>query len=426
LPAESNGSEEALMHETVPSLEKSTLGLHSLDEYAPLIGAAAAERISRKADRLRASHIVHISSTFYGGGVTEILTPLSLMMNAMGIETGWRMIQGTPGFFACTKKLHNTLQGATTDLTPEEKAIYQQVVFENATRLHIEDCDAVIVHDPQPLPLVTHFPDRDMPWIWQCHVDLSEPNPAVWRYLRDFVEQYDAAVFSLPEYAQGLQTDQRFITPAINPFSPKNREMSDDEIDECLADYDVPTDRPLVVQVSRFDRWKDPLGVIEAFRKARAEVDCALVLVGNNAVDDPEGGAILEAIESSIDDGMIVLTADDPNLVNALQRRAAVVLQKSTREGFGLTVTEAMWKGAAVIGGNVGGIRKQIIDGDNGFLVDTIDQAAERIVQVLKEARLRERLGARARETVRQKLLMSHLVEDWIDLLTTFDRTSSH
>jgi trehalose synthase len=426
LPAESNGSEEALMHETVPSLEKSTLGLHSLDEYAPLIGAAAAERISRKADRLRASHIVHISSTFYGGGVTEILTPLSLMMNAMGIETGWRMIQGTPGFFACTKKLHNTLQGATTDLTPEEKAIYQQVVFENATRLHIEDCDAVIVHDPQPLPLVTHFPDRDMPWIWQCHVDLSEPNPAVWRYLRDFVEQYDAAVFSLPEYAQGLQTDQRFITPAINPFSPKNREMSDDEIDECLADYDVPTDRPLVVQVSRFDRWKDPLGVIEAFRKARAEVDCALVLVGNNAVDDPEGGAILEAIESSIDDGMIVLTADDPNLVNALQRRAAVVLQKSTREGFGLTVTEAMWKGAAVIGGNVGGIRKQIIDGDNGFLVDTVDQAAERIVQVLKEARLRERLGARARETVRQKLLMSHLVEDWIDLLTTFDRRSWH
>jgi trehalose synthase len=414
------------MHETVPSIETSTLGLQSLEEYAPLIGAAAAERISRKADRLRASHIVHISSTFYGGGVTEILTPLTLMMNAMGIETGWRMIQGTPGFFACTKKLHNTLQGATTDLTPEEKAIYEQVVFENATRLHIEDCDAVIVHDPQPLPLVTHFPDRDMPWVWQCHVDLSEPNPAVWRYLSDFVEQYDAAVFSLPEYAQGLQTDQRFITPAINPFSPKNREMSDDEIDECLADYDVPTDRPLVVQVSRFDRWKDPLGVIEAFRKARAEVDCALVLVGNNAVDDPEGGAILEAIESSIDDGMVVLTADDPNLVNALQRRAAVVLQKSTREGFGLTVTEAMWKGAAVIGGNVGGIRKQIIDGDNGFLVDTVDQAAERIVQVLKEARLRERLGARARETVRQKFLMSHLVEDWIDLLTTFDRRSWH
>ena len=414
------------MHETVPSIETSTLGLQSLEEYAPLIGAAAAERISRKADRLRASHIVHISSTFYGGGVTEILTPLTLMMNAMGIETGWRMIQGTPGFFACTKKLHNTLQGATTDLTPEEKAIYEQVVFENATRLHIEDCDAVIVHDPQPLPLVTHFPDRDMPWVWQCHVDLSEPNPAVWRYLRDFVEQYDAAVFSLPEYAQGLQTDQRFITPAINPFSPKNREMSDDEIDECLADYDVPTDRPLVVQVSRFDRWKDPLGVIEAFRKARAEVDCALVLVGNNAVDDPEGGAILEAIESSIDDGMVVLTADDPNLVNALQRRAAVVLQKSTREGFGLTVTEAMWKGAAVIGGNVGGIRKQIINGDNGFLVDTVDQAAERIVQVLKEARLRERLGTRARETVRQKFLMSHLVEDWIDLLTTFDRRSWH
>jgi len=278
------------------------------------------------------------------------------------------------------------------------------------------------VHDPQPLPLVKHFAEREMPWLWQCHIDLSSPNSAVWNYLRGFVEEYEAAIFSLPEYRQDLSIDQRFITPAINPFCPKNSELSDEEIEKCLEHYRIPTDRPLVVQVSRFDRWKDPVGVIEAFRKAREQVDCTLVLVGNNALDDPEGDVILETIHSSVDERIIVLTADDPILVNALQRRAAVILQKSIREGFGLTVTEAMWKGAAVIGGNVGGIRRQITNGENGFLVDTVDQAAERIVQVLSDPALRERLGSRARETVRNNFLMSRLLEDWIDLLAIYDR----
>src|SRR5262245_61281687 len=187
-----------------PTVEKSTLGLHSIQQYEPLIGRAAVARILDKAERLGPAHLVHISSTFYGGGVTEILTPLTLMMNAMGIATSWHLIQGTPAFFHCTKKLHNTLQGETIEVSEADKAIYEQVVFENATRLHIEDCDAVIVHDPQPLPLIEHFKERDAPWIWQCHVDLSSPNPAVWNYLRGLVEQYDSAVFSLPDYAQQL------------------------------------------------------------------------------------------------------------------------------------------------------------------------------------------------------------------------------
>jgi trehalose synthase len=221
----------------------------------------------------------------------------------------------------------------------------------------------------------------------------------------------------MPEYAQQLGVEQRVITPAI-----ENREMSDREIEDCLEHYRVPTDRPLVVQVSSFDRWKDPVGVIEAFRKAAEQVDARLVLVGNNAVDDPESGVILETIQGSLDERFILLTVDDPNLVNALQRRAAVVLQKSTREGFGLTVTEATWKGAAVIGGNVGGIRRQIRDGENGFLVDTVDQAAERIVQVLTNWRLRQRISERARETVRANFLMSRLVENWIDVLSAFQR----
>jgi trehalose synthase len=404
------------------ALEKATLGLHPLEQYAPLIGAAAVERIASKADHARDVYVVHVSSTFYGGGVTEILTPLTLMMNALGIQTGWHLIQGTPAFFNCTKKFHNALQGERIGISNVERAIYEQVAFENATRLHLAEAGAVIVHDPQPLPLVDHFHQRIGPWLWQCHIDLSSPDAAAWNYLRGFVEQYDAAVFSLPGYAQDLDIRQRFITPAINPFSAKNSELSEDEIDQCLSHYMIPTDRPLVTQVSRFDRWKDPVGVIEAFRKAREQVDCTLVLVGNTATDDPEGEVMLDTIRNSIDERVIVLTVDDPILVNALQRRSAVVLQKSTREGFGLTVTEAMWKGAAVVGGNVGGIRHQIRDRENGFLVDTIDQAADRMVQLLRDPGLRKRIGAQARETVREKFLMSRLLEDWVDLLAGYRR----
>jgi len=404
------------------AVQRSTLGLHTLEQYEPLIGAATVERIAAKADRVRTMRVAHISSTFYGGGVTELLTPLTLMMNATGIETDWHLIQGTPGFFGCTKKLHNTLQGERVEFSDAERTIYEQVVFENATRLHLDECDAVIVHDPQPLPLISHFVDRDIPWLWQCHIDLSSSYAPVWTYLRRFIEQYNAAIFSLPEYGQELRIDQQFVTPAIDPFSAKNRELSNREIREFLHNYRIPTDRPLVTQISRFDRWKDPMGVIDAFRKAREQVDCTLVLVGNNASDDPEGGKILETIQGAADEGIIVLAVDDPTLVNALQRSAAVVLQKSTREGFGLTVTEAMWKGAAVIGGDVGGIRHQIKDEWNGFLVSTPDQAAARMVQLLKDPGLREQIGSQAKESVRQNFLMSRLLEDWLDLLAKYER----
>jgi trehalose synthase len=317
------------------------------------------------------------------------------------------------------------LQGQSDSFSDAEKSLYEEVVAENALRLHLDDCDAVIVHDPQPLPLIRHFADHDMPWLWRCHIDLSAPDQAAWDYVRGFVEGYDLAIFSLPEFGDGLGIQRRFVMPAIDPFSAKNRELTDFEIRDCLTRYRIPTDRPLVVQVSRFDRWKDPLGVIEAFRKAREQVDCTLVLVGNGATDDPEGDVILETIHSSIDEHVIVVKVDDPVLVNALQRRAAVVLQKSTREGFGLTVAEAMWKGAAVVGGNVGGIRRQIKDGENGFLVESIDQAADRIVQILKDPALRKRLGSRAKETVRDRFLMSRLLEDWVDLLAIYETRAS-
>jgi trehalose synthase len=399
--------------------EPARFALTSVETYETLIGSEAVARIRKKADRLRDMHVVHVNSTYYGGGVATILSSLSLLMNAAGIRTGWRAIQGRPDFFSITKKMHNALQGGEINLSRIKREIYESVVFENAARMHLAH-DAVIVHDPQPLPLIRHFRKR-APWIWRCHVDLSHPNAELWSYLTEFIERYDAVVFSLPEYAQKLTPPQRFIMPAIDPFSTTNRDLSEAEIAARLQHYDIPTDLPLVVQVSRFDKWKDPQGVIDAFHLARREVDARLVLVGNVATDDPEGQEIFESLCGQHNDRVRILSVQDSAFVNALQRRAAVVLQKSIREGFGLTVTEAMWKGAAVIGARVGGIRHQIEDGVNGFLVESVEQAAARIVQLLTDPPLRARLGAAARETVRTRFLMTRLMEEWLDLLGAFE-----
>jgi trehalose synthase len=410
---------ELIMNDNSAPTQEFTLP--SLADYETLIGAQAVDRILRKAAQLRDLHVLNINSTYYGGGVAEILSSLTLLMNASGVRTGWRVIQGRPDFFSITKKMHNALQGADINLTELKCRIYEEVCFENAARMHI-DHDLIIVHDPQPLPLVRFF-RKKAPWVWRCHVDLSQPHPQLWSYLADFMERYDAVVVSLPEYAQKLTVPQRFIMPAINPFASTNKPLSEEQIDERLGHYGIPTDLPLVVQVSRFDKWKDPGGVIEAFQKARKQVEATLVLVGNVATDDPEGQEVFESVAKCRDERIVILSVQDSALVNALQRRAAVVLQKSLREGFGLTVTEAMWKATAVIGGRVGGIRHQIEDGVNGFLVDSADQAAERIVQLVRDRALRERLGGAARRTVCERFLMTRLMEEWLDLIAGFEPT---
>lgn len=399
--------------------EISDLRAVSLQDYESLVGAETVARVQEKANRLSDLHVTHVSATYYGGGVAELLSSLTILMNTAGIETGWRVIQGAPDFFSVTKKMHNALQSGDINLTERKKSIYREVIHENALRNHI-DHDRVIIHDPQPLPMIDHYRKRG-PWIWHCHVDMTEPDRELWRYLKPTIEQYDAVVFTLEEYGQVLDTPQVFMYPAIDPFTTKNRQLSEEEIQERLEHYDIPTDRPIITQISRFDKWKDPEGVIEAFQLAREEVDAVLVLLGNMASDDPEGKAVYEALLEYEDGDILILSKEDTALVNALQSRAAVVLQKSRREGFGLTVTEAMWKGAAVIGGNVGGIRYQIEDGENGFLVDTVEQAAERIVQLVKDDDLRQRLGEQARETVRQRFLMIRLLEDYLDLLGSFE-----
>lgn len=393
--------------------------LPSVEQFEPLVGAETVERILQKGARLRDLHVVNVNSTYYGGGVAEILSSLTVLMNSLGIRTGWRVIQGRPDFFSITKKMHNALQGESINLSAQKKRIYEEVVFENAARMHL-DHDVVIVHDPQPLPLIRHY-RKNNPWIWRCHVDLTKPNSELWNYLASFVERYDAVVLSLPEYAQKLSVPQRFIMPAINPFSTTNKELSEAEIKDRLAHHNIPTDLPIVAQISRFDMWKDPQGVIDAFRLARKEIDATLVLLGNIATDDPEGQQIFESLCACAEERIRILSAQDSALVNALQRQAAVVLQKSLREGFGLTVTEAMWKATPVIGGNVGGIRHQIEDGVNGFLVDSIEQTAERIVQLIKSPDLGKRLGRAARNTVRERFLLTRLMEEQLDLIAAFE-----
>lgn len=397
--------------------------LVTAEDYEPFIGAQAVDRILAKARKVEDLHVVHINSTYYGGGVAELLSSLTLLMNSVGVRTGWRVIQGRHDFFSITKKIHNALQGADINLSDLKMQILEEVVYENAVRIHL-DHDIVIVHDPQPLPLIQHFRRRG-PWIWQCHVDLTHPNAVVWAYLKQFIEQYDACVFSIPEYAQQITRPQNFFMPAIDPFSMTNKDIEDSVIDDRLSHYKIPTDLPLIVQISRFDRWKDPRGVIEAFQIARQEVDCTLVLVGNVATDDPEGQDVFEELLGCQDERIHILSCQDSALVNALQRRADVILQKSLREGFGLTVTEAMWKGTPVIGGNVGGIRHQIEDGVNGFLVSTVEQTAERIVTLLKDEGRRISMGQRAHETVRDRFLMTRLMEQYLTLIDGFEATFS-
>jgi trehalose synthase len=397
---------------------------HSLvhvKEYKSYVGEETISRIEAKAAELQDLHVVNVNSTYYGGGVSQLLSSLTLLMNSLGIKTGWRVVHGPPDFFSVTKKMHNALQGGNINLSERKKELYERVVYENAMRNHL-DQDIIIIHDPQPLPLINHYRKKG-PWIWRCHVDMSHPHLQIWDYLAPFVEKYDAVILSGREYTRNIKTPQIIFLPAIDPFTITNRELPAHEIEERLRHYRIPTDRPIVTQISRFDRWKDPEGVIEAFKLARKEVDATLVLLGNIATDDPEGEEVYKSLSSSREERIIILTVQDGALVNALQRKAAVVVQKSIREGFGLTVTEAMWKGAAVIGGNTGGIRYQINDGVNGFLVSSVEETAERIVRLVKDKTLREQLGQQARETVRQRFLMTRLLEQYLDLFGSFQMT---
>jgi len=391
----------------------------SLKNYGNIVGEELVEKIYREAEPLANKHVEHVNSTFYGGGVAEILNSLALLMNDVGIRTGWRLLKGTPDFFNVTKKFHNGLQGEDINLTDIDKRIYLETNEINSVIMHIDFADCLIIHDPQPLPLI-NFYEKKQPWVWRCHIDLSNPNQLLWNYLKQFIGKYDSVIVSMEQYKQkDLQKPYHLIPPSIDPLTTKNKFISETEIKKYLSKFGVELDKPVISQVSRFDKWKDPLGVIKAFEIIKKQVDCKLVLLGSMASDDPEGDIIynhlMEKVKGNRD--IIIINFSDDFLVNCLQRASDVVIQKSTREGFGLTVTEALWKGTPVVAGNVGGIPLQVIDGKNGYLINDVKECADRTVKLLKDPKLREEFGAVGIEHVKKNFLITRHLLDYIRLI---------
>jgi trehalose synthase len=392
-----------------------------LDAYRAVAPQGAVETLWRLAERVRGRTLVHVNSTRFGGGVAEMLHRYVPLLGELGVRTRWEVISGPEEFFRVTKSLHNALQGQEQPLPDALLRTYVEVNRENASRLDLE-ADVVLVHDPQPLALVD-FVERSGRWVWRCHIDVSHPQRRAWGFLRPFVVKYDAAIFSLEKFAQRLPIPQYLIHPSIDPLSEKNRELSEEEVDAVLTRLGIPRDKPILLQVSRFDRFKDPVGVIEAYRMVKRHEDCRLVLAGGTADDDPEGAQVLaevmEAAEGDPEIHVLVLPPTADHEINALQRAATVVIQKSLREGFGLTVTEGMWKGKPVIGGFAGGITAQIIYGVTGYTVNSVEGLAFRVRYLLNNPDLARQMGENAREHVRQNFLIVRDLADHLALVST-------
>ncbi|MFM7718647.1 MAG: glycosyltransferase [Actinomycetota bacterium] len=411
------------MLHTVPVQER------RLDDYREDAGEAALERLREAAAPLAGARLLQVNSTAYGGGVAELLHSHVPLLADLGIEVTWGLFQGSEEFFAVTKAMHNALQGADVAWTVEMEDLYWERVCANAEAFS-DGFDFVLVHDPQPLALLDVLEDegrREGKWVWRCHIDVSAPFAPVWGFLEPAVNRYDAAIFTIPDFVRPGVRGPRVacIPPSIDPRSPKNAPLEPDAVRGLVAHYGVDPDRPLLVQVSRFDPWKDPFGVIDAFRAARERVPgLQLAMVGSLADDDPEGRHYLEATrDHAAGDADVHLLTNLDGVgdleVNAFQRQATVVVQKSLREGFGLVVAEGMWKERPVVGGDVGGIRIQVEDGATGFLVDSVATCAERIVELLLDPGLAERMGKAGRERVRERFLTLRELEEQLRLLAS-------
>lgn len=391
----------------------------TLEDYAEVAPPGTVDFLSRLSEQVRGRTFLHVNSTRQGGGVAEILYRLVPMLNDLGIKAGWEVIAGSPEFFQVTKAFHNALQGEEQVITEEMLDQYRAVTAENAGKIPL-GADLVLIHDPQPAALVEHRPVGGK-WAWRCHIDIARPQRRVWNFLRRYVVQYDAAIFSLPKFAQRLPIPQFLIYPSIDPLSDKNRELAEGEAEGILSRLQVPQDKPILLQVSRFDRFKDPVGVINAYRLVKRRTDCRLILAGGGAADDPEGKTVLAEVREAAGrdpDIQVLELAPDAHLeINALQRAATIVLQKSTKEGFGLTVAEAMWKAKPVIGGAVGGITVQILYDTTGYTVNSVEGAAFRVRQLLNNPDQRARLGRVAREYVRRNFLITRHLGDYLTLL---------
>ncbi|MFP3204305.1 MAG: glycosyltransferase [Metallosphaera yellowstonensis] len=397
-----------------------------IEKFVPIVGEDAVDSVFKIAEKLRGISVLHVNSTPKGGGVAEILSKLVPLMREVGINAEWKVIRGDEEFFKVTKSFHNALQNGTGQLQGNSFETYKKWQEINLSELPL-DYDVVFIHDPQPAGLVTQR--KKGKWIWRCHIDISNPFPPVWEFLRGYVERYDSVIVSSPVFGRDdLSVPQFVIPPSIDPLSVKNKEISRFTVERILRKFGLDLDRPIVTQVSRFDRAKDPVGVIRAFAGMKKHVDGQLVYLGSPATDDPEGEEVyketLKAAEGIKDVHLLLLPPDSDLEVNAFQRGADVVMQKSIKEGFGLTVSEALWKGKPVIGGNTGGIPLQVIHGHTGFLVSTPEEATHYLIYLLRNRDINERMGKMGREHVRNNFLTIRELRDYLmTILLTKGRT---
>jgi trehalose synthase len=390
------------------------------DDYRKIVGDAEINELRFLARALKGKTLKMVNSTAVGGGVAEMLNRLVPMLAELEVTTHWDVITGGNDFFEVTKAFHNALHGAEYELSRAAQEIFLAYNEQNRQRMQFNE-DVVVIHDPQPAGLIRSKADSHARWVWRCHIDLSHPNPQVWGFLRPFIEQFDAAIFSSQSFARQLPIPQYLFYPCIDPLSEKNKDLDDSYVQQICDEFGVDRSRPIVTQVSRFDRLKDPVGVVQAFKLARKYVDCQLVLAGGGASDDPEGALVLKEVKEAVGDDPDVIILDLPPWcalqINALQRASTIVIQKSLREGFGLTVTEALWKGKPTIAGAVGGIPNQIIHKHTGMLVHSVEGCAYQIRYLLTHPEFATQLGHNGREHVKENFLMTTNVRRWLLLL---------
>jgi len=387
-----------------------------IDDYAPIVGASVIEELRLLAERLAGKTILNVNSTAVGGGVAEILMRMIPLLKDLGVDARWDVIKGNERFFAVTKNMHNALHGIVVPITGDDLAFFVDVNRQNAAEMDLTS-DILFIHDPQPIALVERKEELGRKWIWRCHIDFTDPRPEVWDFLKGYIERYDGAVFSAPAFSRPLSVKQVLISPSIDPLSDKNRDLGEDEIDRVCAGYGIDRTRPIVTQISRFDYLKDPVGVIRAYRIVKEHTDCQLVLAGGGATDDPEGLRVLDDVrreaEGDPDIFVLFLPPGSDVEINALQRASSVVLQKSLKEGFGLTVAEALWKAKPVIASAVGGIPLQIAHKYSGILTRSVEGTAFWIKQLLQEPGYARRLGVNGKEHIRANYLITRHIRDY-------------
>ena len=385
-----------------------------IEEYISIVGESIIDDLRLLAEKLKGKVIQHINSTPVGGGVAEILNCMVPLLRELGVDTRWDVIKGGEQFFEVTKKFHNVLHGKVEEITQRDFEIFVEVSQENIENVNTYG-DIVFVHDPQPIALIKGKSDNR--WIWRCHIDVSNPNQKVWNFLKDFIITYDSAVFSAPSFSQRLPIRQFLIPPSIDPLSDKNKELPQEIIDSVLKKYNIFKDKPIITQISRFDRLKDPVGVIEAYLQVKKYADCQLILAGGTAIDDPEGLQVIEEVKEKAKqdkDIHILLLPQNDIEVNALQRASTIIIQKSIREGFGLTVAEALWKAKPVVASNVGGIPLQVKHKYSGLLCHSIEGVAFAIKQLLNSPEYARRLGENGREHIRNNFLLTRHLRDYM------------